>query len=125
MKRVIVYRAARMTSRSEPTEDLEIVTREEFPELPTLAESRALHEQEGIRIVDALMHLSGGTVNAVLRELLERHASLLRVANPSPPADFRALASAMQKMLPPPILADVIAHLDPVTPFVAFLREQP
>ena len=34
----------------------------------------------------------------------------------------QALASAMRKMLPPALLAEVIAHLDPVTPFVEFLR---
>ena len=36
--------------------------------------------------------------------------------------DFRMLASAMRKLLPPILLADVIAHLDPLTPFVEFLR---
>lgn len=39
------------------------------------------------------------------------------------PPDFRVLASAMRKMLPPALLAEVIAHLDPLTPFVAFLKE--
>jgi hypothetical protein len=33
-----------------------------------------------------------------------------------------ALASAMRKMLPPALLAEVVAHLDPLTPFVEFLR---
>jgi hypothetical protein len=32
------------------------------------------------------------------------------------------LASAMRKTLPPALLAEVIAHLDPLTPFVEFLR---
>ena len=36
--------------------------------------------------------------------------------------DFRVLASAMKKMLPPALMAEVVAHLDPLTPFVAFLR---
>ena len=35
---------------------------------------------------------------------------------------MKHLASAMRKMLPPALLAEVIAHLDPVTPFVDFLR---
>ena len=33
------------------------------------------------------------------------------------------LASAIQKMLPPELLREVIEHLDPLTPFVAFLRK--
>lgn len=37
-------------------------------------------------------------------------------------AKFAHLASAMRKMLPPALLAEVIAHLDPLTPFVEFLR---
>ena len=37
-------------------------------------------------------------------------------------ADFNVLASAMRKMLPPELLAEVIAHLDPLTPFVEYLR---
>lgn len=37
---------------------------------------------------------------------------------------FRVLASAMRKMLPPALLAEVIDHLDPLTPFVEFLRSE-
>ena len=36
--------------------------------------------------------------------------------------DLRALASAMRKVLPPALLEEVLAHLDPLTPFVAVLR---
>ena len=36
--------------------------------------------------------------------------------------DYRVLASAMRKMLPPALLAEVIAHLDPLTPFVEYLH---
>lgn len=39
-------------------------------------------------------------------------------------ADFRALASAMRKVLPPALLTQVIKHLDPLTPFLAFLRSE-
>lgn len=35
----------------------------------------------------------------------------------------RHLASAMRKMLPPRLYAEVLEHLDPLTPFVQFLRE--
>lgn len=47
----------------------------------------------------------------------------LRAALQSHP-DFAALASAMRKMLPAPLLAEVIAHLDPLTPFVEFLKSE-
>jgi len=39
--------------------------------------------------------------------------------------DFEHLASAMKKMLPAPLLAEVLAHLDPLTPFLQFLRTLP
>ena len=42
--------------------------------------------------------------------------------SPAPAPQFKALASAMKKVLPPALLAEVIAHLDPLTPFVEFLR---
>ena len=42
-----------------------------------------------------------------------------------PQADMKPLASAMRKMLPPALLAEVVAHLDPLTPFVEFLRATP
>lgn len=46
------------------------------------------------------------------------------MADTKPTAEqaLRDLASAMRKMLPAPLLEQVIAHLDPLTPFVEFLR---
>jgi hypothetical protein len=38
------------------------------------------------------------------------------------PNTLRDLASAMKKMLPPLLLAEVIAHLDPLAAFVDVLR---
>jgi zinc finger protein len=40
----------------------------------------------------------------------------------SGPPRLAVLASAMRKMLPPPVLAELVAHLDPLNEFVAFLR---
>jgi hypothetical protein len=37
--------------------------------------------------------------------------------------NMRHLASAMKKMLPPALLAEVIDHLDPLTPFLRALRD--
>jgi hypothetical protein len=43
-----------------------------------------------------------------------------------PPAvDVQTLARAMRKVLPPDLLEQVLAHLDPLTPFVAALRQVP
>lgn len=36
--------------------------------------------------------------------------------------DGVALASGMRKVLPPDVLADLVERLDPLSPFVAFLR---
>lgn len=49
---------------------------------------------------------------------------LRKAAAPSPgeTLDGSSLASAMRKLLPPPLLAEVIAHLDPLTPFIEALR---
>jgi hypothetical protein len=37
--------------------------------------------------------------------------------------DFRNLASAMRKVLPAPLLDQVIAHLDPMNDFIRVLRK--
>lgn len=122
MMLITVFKASPVDP-TKPTEDLHIVAEHEFPETQTLERSRVLHDEAGHAIVNAMLAtLPGGTVHAVLRELLERHASLLRVPSPVQ-ADFHGLASAMRKVLPAPYVADLIARLDPVTPFVAFLRE--
>ena len=36
---------------------------------------------------------------------------------------MKSLASAMKTLFPPPLLAEVIAHLDPATPFLEYLRD--
>lgn len=41
-----------------------------------------------------------------------------------PSNDVETLARAMKKVLPPQLLAEVIAHLDPLTPFVEFLQRK-
>lgn len=43
-------------------------------------------------------------------------------SRPAPPLDHRVLASAMKKMLPPELLAEVIVHLDPLASFVEYLQ---
>ncbi|QOX80884.1 hypothetical protein FY034_17840 (plasmid) [Trichlorobacter lovleyi] len=64
---------------------LRLVATEPFPEIAVsgeagLAAARGLHADQGKTIVDALYaSLPGGTLDAVLCEMLQRRASLLRV----------------------------------------------
>ncbi len=75
----------------------------------------------------------GWTYTGSLWEWLRRHLgamtdrvcaaeSALDEARKARDEGFAALASAMRKMLPASLLAEVAAHLDPLTPFVEFLR---
>lgn len=70
-------------------------------------------EPEAIRIIAHGPVIRTGQVSVV---------GAVREADPLAGAQFEALASAMKKLLPPELLADVVAHLDPLTPFVEFLR---
>lgn len=45
-------------------------------------------------------------------------------APPAPDPQLAHLASAMKKVLPPDLLAEVIAHLDPLTPFLKAIRDR-
>jgi len=56
----------------------------------------------------------------------ESWPEVARAARPQEPSDIlKHLASAMRKVLPPDLLAEVVAHLDPLTPFMEFLRQTP
>lgn len=69
--------------RDEPVADLNLTATKPFPELDGLAEAQAAHETDATFIVSALLaSLPGGTVDAVLRQLLTHRASLLRVRWP-------------------------------------------
>jgi hypothetical protein len=43
----------------------------------------------------------------------------------APPSQLADLASAMKKVLPPELLAELLDHLDPLPRFLAALREPP
>jgi hypothetical protein len=63
--------------------DLLIEATEQFPDIEDPKAARAQHERDATGIVSALLaSLPGGTVDAVLRLLLEHRASLLRVRWP-------------------------------------------
>jgi hypothetical protein len=74
-----VFKASR-TIQAVPVEDLTIQAVEECPEHKTLNEAHRLYDAQGAEIATALWtSLPGGTLDAILRYLLERRASLLRV----------------------------------------------
>lgn len=71
--------------RDKPAPSLHIVAYEEVPEIKSdswESDYRAFYRQEAQQIVNALVKsLPGGTVDQVLCLLLERHASVFRVAH--------------------------------------------
>lgn len=78
------YKAQRT---AEEVPDVRIVAVREIPdicgEVDPLATARSLYEEEGKRLAYALRRsLPGGTIDALLRELLLQRASLLRVPMP-------------------------------------------
>lgn len=79
---VQVHRAGAIGAKHVPT--LAIYAHAEVPETLSLDESRALYLEEGRQIAEALFqHLPGGVVDQILIQLLERRASLLRIAVPT------------------------------------------
>lgn len=76
-----VYKA-QPTVRDKPVADLALVATSTFPDLDPV-EARNAHDADAQTIVAALLaSLPGGTVDTVLRLLLEHRASLLRVTWP-------------------------------------------
>ena len=78
---VITYKARQTVT---PIPDLEIKAEEEFPdditELPTLKSLEVKHAEEGVKIANALIDtLPGGTIDALLIELLEKKKTILSV----------------------------------------------
>lgn len=58
-------------------------------------------------------------------DILRREAALVQGRGvPQASESLKHLASAMRKVLPPALLQEVIAHLDPLTPFVDFLQKE-
>lgn len=78
--RIDVFKAQRLTDRSDPTPDLIVNATVEHPTLPTLKDAAKLHTEQGRALGEALFtHLAGGTLDALLSYMLERRASLLVV----------------------------------------------
>jgi hypothetical protein len=78
---IAVYKAQAV--RDEKVADLNLVATKPFPEFATTAEHQAALDVDAQFVVSALLaSLPGGTVDAVLRGLLQHRASLLRVRWP-------------------------------------------
>jgi hypothetical protein len=68
-----------------PIPDLRLVATEQVPEMATLADADAFYREQGRVLADALSaSLSGGTMHALLVELLDRKRSLLRITDHAP-----------------------------------------
>lgn len=79
MRDVAVYKASGII-REQEVQSLRITANTQMPEYDTLDTAAAVYNMEGAEIANALLeHLPGGTVDAVLRQLLLARASLLRV----------------------------------------------
>ena len=77
---VAVHKAQPIGNSFVPNLDLRAT--EHFPDLSTLAAAAALHASNAERIFDALRaSLPGGTLDALLRRLLEHRASQLVVVD--------------------------------------------
>lgn len=78
----VVYKAQPMPGAA-PGPDMVIRAEEPMPELATeewLKEAQYIHVGQGRAVAEALwQHLPGGTIDQILRALLERRASLLAV----------------------------------------------
>jgi hypothetical protein len=79
-----VHKAQSMgSSKSGGVLDMTIEATETFPGIEDPKASAELHDRDASAIVSAMLtSLPGGTVDAVLRRLLEHRASLLRVRWP-------------------------------------------
>lgn len=84
MQTVEIYKA--MPIWDEKAGSVTILIDDEFPECPTLFTSRALHVDQAKKLADALWKsLPGGTIDALMVELMSRKVSLFRC--PMPPVD--------------------------------------
>lgn len=92
MNTLQIYKA-QPTVKDEPVEDLTIVMDKELPRIPedipvqegqdSIETSRRLHRAQARQLCNALvMTLPGGTLDALLGELLQLKASVYRVRGP-------------------------------------------
>lgn len=76
--RVSLLRAGSVGSNQPPVLTIEV--REQIGEVGTLDEARQLHARQAETLADAMLaSLPGGTVDALLAELMRRRASLFSV----------------------------------------------
>ena len=77
-RRVSLLRAGSVGSNQPPVLTIEV--REQIGEVSTLNEARQLHAEQATTLADAMLaSLPGGTMDALLAELMRRRASLFSV----------------------------------------------
>lgn len=77
-RRVSLLRAENIGSNHPPVLTIEV--REQIGEVSTLNEARQLHARQAATLADAMLaSLPGGTIDALLAELMRRRASLFSV----------------------------------------------
>lgn len=75
---VSLHRAGNVGKASVPTLAIHVI--DEIPDNMELEAVRNLYDEQGKTLCDALFsHLPGGTIDALIRNLLERRASLFRI----------------------------------------------
>jgi hypothetical protein len=96
MRTVHTYKADPLTPRGpvvEPTVIWVDLVQPEFASDKALVDARKEWDAEAKRIADALWSaLPGGTISALMREMLERHACLYRVTMPIKTEDMTKVA---------------------------------
>lgn len=76
--RVYILRAGSVGSKIPPKLVIEVDT--QIHEAPSLSEARRLHCEQGKALADAMLEsIPGGTMDALLVELMKRKASLLSI----------------------------------------------
>lgn len=81
VRTVRIFRAGNVGDMVPPKLTIEVS--EQIHDVATLEEARELHARQGSALADAIMEsMPGGTVDALLAELMRRRASLFSVPLP-------------------------------------------
>lgn len=84
MKTIRLYKAQPISGNNF-AHSVTLVFDEEIPTSPTLQEAQKLHQQQAEKLAEVLFKtLAGGTVDALLVEMLKRKASLFIIPHPDP-----------------------------------------
>ena len=78
--KIKVSKAQSLSPKCDDIPEMVIIAEKVFPEYTNMAEARFWHGQDAKKIADALFaSLPGGTIDALIVEMLDRKRSVLRV----------------------------------------------